>query len=181
MEKRLARLREDEGRLVLKARQAGIWVAPEVDDFIGRWLGRGTAVGLIIDPSGFEFNATIVQEDADRLFTQKRPGAEIRLYGQAKTTVPVQSLRVIPAEQRVLPSAALGWAAGGEIPTAPDDPQGRRAAEPFFQVRAEMSETAGVLFFHGRAGKIRFDLPAEPLLPRWMRRLRQLLQKRYQL
>jgi hypothetical protein len=34
---------------------------------------------------------------------------------------------------------------------------------------------------HGRSGVIRFDLPAEPLLPRWLRRLGQLLQVRYQL
>jgi hypothetical protein len=33
----------------------------------------------------------------------------------------------------------------------------------------------------GRSGEIRFDLPAEPLLPRWTRQLRQLLQKRYQI
>jgi hypothetical protein len=33
----------------------------------------------------------------------------------------------------------------------------------------------------GRIGEIRFDLPSEPLLPRWMRSLRQLLQKRYQI
>jgi hypothetical protein len=34
---------------------------------------------------------------------------------------------------------------------------------------------------HGRAGKIRFNLEPEPLLPRWLRRLQQLLQKRYRL
>jgi hypothetical protein len=33
---------------------------------------------------------------------------------------------------------------------------------------------------HGRSGKIRFDLDPEPLLPRWIRRVRQLLQQRYQ-
>jgi hypothetical protein len=38
-----------------------------------------------------------------------------------------------------------------------------------------------VALIHGRSGRIRFDLEPEPLLPRWLRRLWQLLQKRYQL
>jgi hypothetical protein len=40
---------------------------------------------------------------------------------------------------------------------------------------------ADLALLDGRSGKIRFDLEPEPLLPRWMRRLWQLLQKRYQL
>jgi hypothetical protein len=62
-----------------------------------------------------------------------------------------------------------------------EDPQGRKAAEPFFEVRAEVKPGEGTALLHGRAGKIRLDLPSQPLLPRWMRSLRQLLQKRYQL
>jgi hypothetical protein len=38
-----------------------------------------------------------------------------------------------------------------------------------------------IALLHGRSGKIRFDLDPEPLLPRWLRRLYQLLQKRYQI
>jgi putative peptide zinc metalloprotease protein len=75
----------------------------------------------------------------------------------------------------------LGWAAGGEVRIARDDPQGLHAAEPFFEVRAPVTAAGEAALLHGRAGKIRFDLGSEPLLPRWLRRLRQLMQKRYQL
>ena len=81
----------------------------------------------------------------------------------------------------MLPSPALGWAAGGEVPVMMnDDKQGNKAAEPFFEVQVEIpDESAAVALLHGRTGKIRFDLESEPLLPRWLRRLWQLLQKRY--
>ena len=56
-----------------------------------------------------------------------------------------------------------------------------RAAEPFFEVRAPLDQNEAVALVHGRSGKIRFPLDPEPLLQRWMRRLWQLLQRRYQL
>jgi putative peptide zinc metalloprotease protein len=86
---------------------------------------------------------------------------------------------VVPAENRNLPSAALGWSGGGEVPTARNDPHG--AAEPFFQVRTTVQPETGTALLHGRSGKVRFDLDSQPLLPRWIRKLRQVLQKRYQL
>ena len=61
------------------------------------------------------------------------------------------------------------------------DPHGTQAAEPFFEVRTPITSAGDAAVLHGRGGKIRFDLASEPLLPRGIRRLRQLLQKRYQL
>ncbi|MDA1274861.1 MAG: hypothetical protein O2960_12560, partial [Verrucomicrobia bacterium] len=61
------------------------------------------------------------------------------------------------------------------------DPQGQTTREPFFEVRAEVDAGDNAAVLHGRSGKIRFDLDPEPLLPRWIRRVRQLLQRRYQL
>ena len=79
------------------------------------------------------------------------------------------------------PSPALGWAGGGDIPISKQDPNGQRAAEPFFEVRANVDAPKDIVLMHGRAGMIRFDLEPEPLLPRVVRRVRQLLQKRYQI
>lgn len=181
VQKRIARVETDRAAMTLRARQAGLWIAPQVEESVGRWLPRGTALGLVIDPRDYEFVATVVQEDVDSLFTRPIPGAEIRLIGQAGESLTATNLRKIPGEQRVLPSPALGWSGGGEIPISPRDPEGRKAAEPFFEVRADIQPLEGVTLVHGRAGKIRFELPSEPLLPRWIRRLRQLLQRRYQI
>ena len=178
---RLRQVRELEAALTLTARHDGIWVAPGIEEYLGRWLGRGTKLGLVVNPASFEFTASVLQADGDALFAKKISGAEVRVRGQASQLLTVARWKVIPAEQQVLPSAALGWRGGGEIAVASDDPQGRKAAEPFFEVEAEILPSGPVALLHGRSGKIRFDLESEPLLPRAIKRLRQLLQKRYQL
>jgi putative peptide zinc metalloprotease protein len=177
----VAKLLADRDALTIRARHDGLWVAPELKDSVGRWLARGTPIGLLVNDASFQFTATVPQEEAEPLFARGLARAEVRLHGQAADVLFVTNWQVIPGSQRTLPSPALGWQAGGEIPVAPDDPHGVKSAEPFFEVRAELPATASAALLHGRSGRIRFDEAWEPLLPRWMRRLRQLLQKRYQL
>ena len=179
--KRLQRLQSDHENLTIKAAQDGLWISPQLKDFVGRWLGRGTVLGLVIDPAHFEFTATVAQEDGDAIFASRIPTAEVRLRGQSEAVIRLGELRIVPAEQQRLPSAALGWAGGGEVPITSTDTQGTKALEPFFSVRASVTAAGSAALLHGRAGKIRFDLDPEPLLQGWIRRLRQLLQKRYQL
>lgn len=176
---RLAKLLKDHEDLTVRARHDGVWVAPGIEDYVGRWLMRGSHLGLLIDPREFDFVATVKQVDADALFARQIPGAEVRLFGQAGHVVPVANWKVVPGGQRTLPSPALGWHAGGEMPVAMEDPHGRTAQEPFFEVQAAVPSVGAAALLHGRGGKIRFDLEWEPLLPRWIRRLHQLLQKRY--
>jgi putative peptide zinc metalloprotease protein len=177
--RRLEKLEADRASLTVQARHTGIWVAPGIHEFVGRRIERGSPLGLVVDASGFEFTATVLQEDADTVFVRPPRGAEIRLYGQAGDKVEALAWRVIPGGTRALPSPALGWVGGGEVAVSAEEPT--RAVEAFFEVRADLPPSTDVAFFHGRSGKIRFDLEPEPLLPRWMRRLWQLLQKRYQL
>jgi putative peptide zinc metalloprotease protein len=179
LNKRVEKLEADKASLVVKARHDGVWVSPEIHDQVGRWLGRGARLGLLVNSNQFEFAATVKQEDGDALFGRKISGAEVRLQGEAGRVVPIRQWRIIPGEQQTLPSPALGWVSGGEMAVSPDDPQ--KAAEPFFEVHAEIGAQPSATILHGRSGKIRFDLEPEPLLPRWFRRLQQLLQKRYQL
>src|SRR5690606_33859050 len=80
IEERLKKLEADRAALVVQARHAGIWVAPNIDDLVGRWIARGNPLGLLVDPASFEFQATVMQVDVDALFARKMPGAEIRLY-----------------------------------------------------------------------------------------------------
>ena len=176
---KMAKLNADQAQLTIRAQHSGIWVAPGIEDFIGRWLMRGTSVGLLINPDGFEFSATVLQADVDALFARRIPGAEVRLHGQAGIAIPVLKWKVLAGGRQVLPSPALGWSAGGEVPVAVDDNDGRKATEPFFEVQAQIPPAVAATLVHGRTGKIRFDLEPEPLLPRMIRRLWQLLQKRY--
>ncbi len=179
---RLAKLELDRQRLTARAATSGIWVAPNAREHVGRWVSKGTELGLVVNPNTFEFTVTVRQEDANRLFAGRNDLiAEVRLRGQADHVLPVRALEIVPGSTRLLPSPTLGWLGGGEIPVAPEDPQGRTAAEPFFEVRARIDTNPEIAFVHGRSGKIRFETGTEPLLQQWFRRLRQVLQKRYQL
>lgn len=178
---RMAKLLKDRTALTITARHEGLWVAPEMKDFVGRWLPRGTPMGLLVNPSAFQFTAAVKQEDAERLFGRALKGAEVRFYGEVDKVIVALRWEVVPGGQMVLPSPAMGWQAGGEMAVKPDDPSGTQSTEPFFEVRAELPSDAHAQLLHGRTGRIRFEQAPEPLLPRWIRSLRQLLQKRYQL
>jgi putative peptide zinc metalloprotease protein len=177
----LQRLEEDKSNLVVRARVSGWWTLPRPEEMPGRWLPKGSALGLIINTNAFEFSATVRQEELDRLFGRLHQQAEVRLFGQGGLNLQLRDLRIIPGAQYVLPTIALGWAGGGEMPVSSQDRQGRLAAEPFFNVIGRVEPPPEAVLLHGRTGKARFDIGREPLLPRAMRALWQLLQKRYQL
>lgn len=176
--KRRARLQEQVAALTVRAPHAGRWVAPELEKRVESWLARGDELGRVIDQRAFEFSAVVSQEEASNLFAKQIRGAEVRLAGQAALALPVVAQRIIPAEQRKLRSSALGFRGGGEVAVGADDATGMLARESFFEVRARVEPPGGQPLVHGQSGQIRFDLPAEPLLSQWMRKVRQLLQKR---
>ncbi|MFT4637095.1 MAG: putative peptide zinc metalloprotease protein [Verrucomicrobiales bacterium] len=177
----VVKLKKQQRELLITAPQAGTWVAPQSREWQSMWLPQGSVLGMLIDPSDYQFSATVQQSDADRLFSRAIEQAEMRLLGQASEVLHLVNLEVIQGDRRQLPSPVLGWQGGGEIQTAVDDPDGRRTAEPFFEVRGDLVHDDVVAALHGRAGKVRFFVGYEPLLPRGIRRLRQLLQKRYQI
>ena len=177
--KRLAKLELDETAMTIRARHDGVWVAPRAHDSLGRRLERGVPLGLVVNPKQVEFVAIVAQTDADAVFARQPHHGEVRLRGQSGHVLRISQWNSVPGGGRLLPSLALGWAAGGEVPVSPNEPG--KAKEAFFEIHADLIPAVEVSLLHGRSGTIRFDLEPEPLLPRWLRRLRQLLQKRYQL
>jgi putative peptide zinc metalloprotease protein len=173
------RLEEDKEALVVLAAQPGSWSAPALKDLVGAWVERGTAVGELVDGSQFHFSAIVSQNEASRLFSDEIRGAGVKLAGQADITLSVGERMVIPADRRRLPSPALGWLGGGEVPVSASDSTGVEAAEPFFEVRANVTGSPSAELLHGRGGRIRFELRPAPLLEQWMRRFRQMVQRRY--
>ena len=182
IQKHLAHIDTQQGVLTVRAKQQGTWVAPDIDDHAGRWMARGTMLGAVIDDNAHFFYAIVPQQQAKRIFSAERPGrAEVKLFGQAGNSIRVDRIEVIPAEQTRLRSATLGWLAGGEIEVDMSDPSGLKTAEPFYEVRAILADQNKVPLYHGRSGRIRFELDPEPLLIQWGRKFRQLIQQRYQI
>ena len=179
-QERLKRLYAEREGLVIKAEFGGLWVAPNIEDYAGMWIHRGTPLGQLVNDEAFYFTSVVSQQDISQVFTNEIRSSEVRLAGQAAERIPVLDITKIPVEQTELPSAALGYVAGGEIAIDIEDASGMVAAEPFYEVRLGISKGTEAVLYHGRSGRVKFKLPPEPLLWQLNRALRQLLQERYQ-
>lgn len=180
-EQKLANLEEQRRSLIIRAREAGTWVSPRISEMVGTWIPRGSEVGSIVNQSAYRFSAVVSQGEASRLFAGEIKKAEVRFFGQEDIALEVTGHTVIPFERVQLPSAALGWRAGGVVPVSPMDDSGTRTDEPFFLIYAELKKMPSVSLLHGRSGQIRFSLQPEPLLRQWIRKVRQLFQERYRI
>ena len=189
LEKRLAATRENltelESELAslnVTAKQDGIWSFLHADSMKDMWIPRGTPLGLIVEPGHYLLTSVVPQEDAGPLSDPAITLTDIsaRIRGQADREI-TSTMKVIPGGRNILPSASLGAKGGGDIPVMADDASGRRAAEPFYMVKVTLDADSGVKLLHGQSGVVRFRAGTEPLLPGWIRSLRQLLQRRYQL
>lgn len=183
LKQELEKLEEDRSKLAVIAPVGGIWDLKDLDDYKDRFVRQGDSIGLLLDTSSFDFLAVVSQEEVSRLFAGKPRSVSVRLNGDAFTEIPVENVMAIPAASDHLPSAALGWLAGGEIETRVNNAQnGEQTVEPVYIVRAQLNDRLLASFKrHGRTGKIRFDLGETPLAMQGIRKVRQALQKYYRM
>jgi putative peptide zinc metalloprotease protein len=137
---------------------------------------------VLANPGSLHFSAVVSQEQADALFAQPLHGAELRLNGQSGQTLVPRELVLVPYQRDRLVSPSLGWQAGGTVPVRPDDPEGLRAVDSFYELQAVLeTDDTRVTALHGMTGWLRVPLPPRSLFEQGVRALRQLLQKRYAL
>ena len=180
VEQSLADLRRREQALLVTAPIDGVWSASELDASRGQWLGRGAAMGTVLNPDAWRFVAVLPQVGS-HIFHDRITAVEVRLKGQEGINLQAETTTIMPFEQGQLPSRALGMAGGGELAVSPSDPHGLTAAEPFFRVEASLPAVVpgDLLLLHGRIGTLRMTLSDRPLGLQWERKLRQFFQRRF--
>ncbi|MDD5298721.1 MAG: hypothetical protein PHU46_17615 [Rhodocyclaceae bacterium] len=192
VEERLKTLTELKGTLLrqkaaltVRAPHGGYWVAPEVGYRLGEWVARGAELGEVVDDRQHRFVGVISQEAGAVLTGARQDGIQVRLEGALGEVFRATALTLVPYSQDMLPSAALSPLAGGEVPIAAADPSGKRSAEPFFILHANIEAPAPGSDYEpvraGRSGWIRVHLPARPLAAQLWTSLRQFLERRYHL
>ncbi len=178
---RLEELEHRRSSLIVRARHAGLWSSPSLEGAYGSWFERGQGMGTVTDPGIVLFHAVIPQTDASRLFGEPVLRSSVRLRGESGVSLAVERMEVVPGERSTLPGMALGWQGGGEVAVDVQDTSGLRTTEPFYELRAWLRDDNRAALYHGRTGRMVFVFKSEPLLEQWLRKLRQLMQKRYQL
>ena len=178
--KKLDRLKQDQGKLEVRAPQSGYWSAPDITDAIGKRTRQGEKLGQIVSKEDFLFFTAVSQKEASDLFNESLDtnAIEIKIKGEAAKTIPVSLLKITPSEKDRLPSPTLGWMGGGSIQVDKSDEKGTKVTEPYFEVWLKPRNHAGAQFYHERRGKVRFSAGESPLLVQWYRDLRRLIQRR---
>ncbi|MCF3649932.1 efflux RND transporter periplasmic adaptor subunit [Synoicihabitans lomoniglobus] len=178
IEAQLREIDQQLAALAVRAPQSGRWSAPGMEWRVGSHVPRGTLLGRVSSRDDMVFDAVVAQRDVDRLTRSQTQQAELRLRGAADTVIETGPGELRPAESRRLPSAALGWRAGGTVRIDPDDPDGLLAAEPFFRLRVALPADANTELLM-RTGVLRVGLDWQPWGVQGWRRLRQFVQERY--
>ncbi|HZZ18392.1 MAG TPA: hypothetical protein VFE25_03435 [Opitutaceae bacterium] len=167
--------------LTIRAPQAGKWALGEIQLSPGLYLPRGVGLGEVVSGGKYVFSAIVSQEEAARIFSDPIRAVRVRVSGQAGTTIDSPHWRILPGDERKLPTAALGWQGGGLIAVEQDDRDATKTTEPFFEVVADLPADSGVTLLHLRGGQAKFYMEPRPLAVQWWRSLRQLFQKRYKI
>lgn len=104
--------------------------------------------------------------------------ADLRLTERIGTTLKATKARELTGGVEELPSAALGIAGGGAIPTAPNDPNGVKTIGRVFLVDLRLAPDTLPSAF-GERVHVRFNHGFEPPAIQGLRRLRQLFLSRF--
>jgi len=168
----LRRVEERHARLVGYAETDGVVMAESPGDMPGRYFKKGDRVGYVLESGRLIARTVVTQDDIDLVRSRFRSAA-IRYAELPGEAFPSRLARAVPGGVNELPTAALGMAGGGTVPTAPDDANGLRTLERVFLVDLDLPDATQPSAFGGRV-HVRFDHGFEPLAWQGLRRLRQL-------
>lgn len=134
--------RDEAARLQLAAPFKGLLVDVDAGLAPGVWVAPRQALAVVIDPESWVVEAFIPEADVDRI----RPGDTARFHpaGQPFGILQGKVVEIDSTRSTSLPHPALDAAAGGPIPTLPNQQQGpaagRSPRESLYRVRVLLNE-----------------------------------------
>jgi putative peptide zinc metalloprotease protein len=176
----IERNHEDLHNLALRSPISGIWVAPDIEASRGTYARRGQKMGVVASLDNLRIRAVAGQAVAARLIKEAQSVVEIKLRGRPDIELAGEIETITPAGHERLPSAALGYAAGGSTQIDLEDPSGMQAAEPFFEVLAVPFLREETDIRPGQTVLLRLETAPKPLLVQGWRSLLRLFQRRFQ-
>ncbi len=180
LDEQIQRVQKELASLALRSPIEGTWVAPDADRLMALHLNQGERIGVVADLDNLRIRAVASQRVVARLVEDDQVQVEIKIPGRPEIEFAGHIDRIIPAGQERLPSAALGYAAGGSTRIDLEDPSGLRAAEPFFEILVVPSLGETLTLRPGQTTALRFETSPRTLLAQGWRGLLQLFQGRLQ-
>jgi putative peptide zinc metalloprotease protein len=145
------------------------WIEPQT--LVGRYVRRGELLGYVLAGDRLVARTVVPDEDIAWLLAGVRSVSVMRPE-EAGQAYAGRWDGVVPETGSVLPAAALGVRAGGQIETDPADADGLRTLRPVAVVDVQVPALAVERL--GARLLVRFDHGAQPLGARLLRRLQQL-------
>jgi putative peptide zinc metalloprotease protein len=176
---KVQRVEAELAALHVKAPFKGTWVAPEIERAEGIYLRRGETIGFVGSLDDLIIRATAGQAVAAMLFEEAGQVVEMRVKGRPSVKLVGRIEKILPAGHDVLPSQALGYAAGGTMPTRSQGVQSGTAAERFFEIRIRPTSPNAAILLTGQRVVARVRMRDKPLAAQWWQSARRLFQRRF--
>ena len=168
----LARARERERDLTLRAGATGRLVVPNAADLPGRFVQKGTLVAYVVEPKELTARAVVSQDYIDLVRSRQR-GAEVMVADWGAAPIRAEIRREVPGASKQLPSSALGSMGGGPFAVDPRDNQGVTAVGRVYQVELGLPADFRYSYLGARVF-VRFNHGWEPLGVQAYRALKRL-------
>ncbi|MDR0440024.1 MAG: M50 family metallopeptidase [Candidatus Accumulibacter sp.] len=173
-------LRLEAARQRIVAPEDGVWVAPDLTRRRGKWIDKGSPLGLIYSPADLRLRAAVDQFDAARLFAEPLRRAEFcissrmglrsgagRLFSAQREREPT------PSGRRALFHPSLAVTAGGDLPVVAGENGEMLSASHFFELRLLPEEESLGSLRPGQKVLVRLVFDDQPLGLQVLRRVRQ--------
>ena len=168
----LARVLDEQQKLWLHSHTSGRFLIQEPNDLPGRWLAKGDVVGYVQNGEPLRIRVVVDQDHIDevRMATQS---VRIKLPQAFGDDWSASLIREVPAADKALPSSALGQQGGGDIVLDPQDEEGVKTLQSYFEFELLPQDSIPYQFLGSRV-YVRFEHPMEAIGFRWWRSLRRL-------
>jgi len=163
---RLTQVKEDSQNLTVVSPGDGLFRAISNQIIVGRWVKRGTVIGVVSGSRNWTATVLNPQSSID-LLNQAPEQIHALTFSTPGTTVPAKRGGQTPRATLHLPQQSLGSAHGGPIPVDLSDTSGTKLLKPMFQVDVllpaatfQTGQTVLVWFLHEKT-------PLGPRIWRW--------------
>jgi len=175
--KELKYARKKQQSMQIISKKSGKLLIPELDDLNGRFVHKGEVIGYVIDDSLPSVQVVIAQSDIGQLAKQVK-SVQIRLVNQPDQIIPATITRWAPEATNELPSAALATVNGGKIAVDPAAQDKLVTLEKVFHIDLQFTPVQQVPEI-GQRVYVRFDHGTEPIAHQWLRSIRQLFLRQF--